>query len=99
MSRIPEQGSEHSSPGVGQIKEKASEIGKNLRDLGSTARDAAQGEYDNLKNQAGEYYEQGRQQAVQWENQVESYVHDKPIQSLLIAAGVGLILGVLWKRS
>jgi ElaB/YqjD/DUF883 family membrane-anchored ribosome-binding protein len=95
MSRIPEQ----SGSGVDQLKDKASEIGQNIRELGSTAREAAQGEYENLKNQAGEYYEQGRQQAVQWENQVESYVHEKPIQSLLIAAGVGLILGVLWKRS
>ena len=30
---------------------------------------------------------------------LEEYVQEKPIQSLLIAAGVGLLLGILWKRS
>ncbi len=97
MSRIPT-GSEASTPGVDQVKDKAAEVGQNIRDLGSTARDAATAEYNNLRNQAGEYYEQGRQQALQWEGQVESYVHGKPIQALLIAAGVGVVLGVLWKR-
>ena len=30
---------------------------------------------------------------------LEEYVQEKPIQALLIAAGVGMLLGLLWKRS
>jgi ElaB/YqjD/DUF883 family membrane-anchored ribosome-binding protein len=30
---------------------------------------------------------------------LEDYVREKPLRSLLIAAGVGMLLGILWKRS
>ena len=31
--------------------------------------------------------------------QVEEYVREQPIKALAIAAGVGVVLGILWKRS
>ena len=39
-----------------------------------------------------------------WENasvepELEEYVREQPIKSLLMAAGVGVLLGILWKRS
>ena len=37
--------------------------------------------------------------AMEWEQNLESYVQDQPIKSLLIAAGVGALLGFLWRRS
>ena len=39
------------------------------------------------------------QLAHEWEEGIESYVREKPLQAVLIAAGVGLLLGALWKRS
>jgi len=51
-----------------------------------------------IKDQANEYYEQGRQRAQEWEQSLEDYVREQPIKSLLIAAGVGLVLGAIWKR-
>ena len=62
-------------------------------------RDQATQQYDQLREQAGEYYEQGRQRAMEMEQNLEQYVQEKPIQALLMAAGVGLLLGILWKRS
>ena len=67
--------------------------------LGSQLRDTATQQYGQLRDQATQYYEQGRQRATEMEQSLEQYVHDKPIQSLLIAAGVGMLLGMLWKRS
>ena len=83
----------------GQLKDSASQVGQDLRNLGSQARDAATQSYEQLKEQAGEYYEQGRQRYDEIEQSLEQYVQEKPIQSLLIAAGVGMLLGILWKRS
>ena len=40
----------------------------------------------------------GRDKAVQIEHGVEDYVRAQPVKSLLIAAGVGLVLGILWRR-
>ncbi len=81
-----------------QLKSSASQIGNDLRELGGKARDAAAESFENLRGQAGEYYEQGRERAREMEQSLEQYVQEKPIQSLLIAAGIGMLLGILWKR-
>jgi ElaB/YqjD/DUF883 family membrane-anchored ribosome-binding protein len=70
-----------------------------LRDLGGQVRDQAREKYEQFSGQAHDYYDQGRQKAQEWEQGLESYVQEKPIQALLIAAGVGMLLGILWKRS
>jgi ElaB/YqjD/DUF883 family membrane-anchored ribosome-binding protein len=82
-----------------QIKESAQQVTENLRSIGSHARDAAGEKINDLKDQANQYYQQGRDHAQEWEKGLEEYVQEKPLQSLLIAAGVGLVLGLLWKRS
>ncbi len=83
---------------TGDVRAAAREVGENLRDLGSQVRDTATEQYGQLKDQASEYYEKGRQRALDLEQTLEEYVQEKPIQSLLIAAGVGAVLGWLWKR-
>ena len=80
------------------VRDKAQQAKENLRDLGNQVRDAATDKYNQFSEQAKGYYSQGREVAQEFEHNLESYVQDKPIQSLLIAAGVGLLLGVLWKR-
>src|SRR4051812_5772713 len=84
---------------TGQLKDTAQQVGQNIRDMGGQVRTAATEQYENLRNQATEYYEQGRERAQEWEQSLESYVQEKPIQSIMIAAGVGMLLGILWKRS
>ena len=85
--------------GVGeQLRDAVSGVGENLRDMGSQARAAAEEKYQELREHASDYYEQGRDMAHDWEQTLEGYVQEKPLQSLLIAAGVGLLLGILWKR-
>jgi ElaB/YqjD/DUF883 family membrane-anchored ribosome-binding protein len=97
MSRMndPMQSGERSAD---QLRDTAANVTQGIRDLGSQARDAATEKYDELRQQATEYYDQGRQRAQEWERGLEDYVQQKPVQSLLIAAGVGMLLGVLWKR-
>ena len=80
------------------LKETASEVGQNLRNIGSQVRDQATQQYDQMREQATDYYDKGRQRAMEMEQTLEEYVQEKPIQSLLIAAGVGVLLGLLWKR-
>lgn len=108
MSRA-ESGNAPQSTGS-QLKEKASEMASSLRDMGGNVteavsekydqiKNAASEKYDQLKNNAVEYYEAGRDKAVEWRDQVENYVREQPIKAVLMAAGVGVILGILWKRS
>ena len=85
--------------GSGQLRDTAQQVQQGIREMGGQVRDIASDQYNNLREQASQYYEQGRQRAQEWEQGLEQYVHEKPIQSLLIAAGVGMLLGILWKRS
>ena len=97
MTRMNELGQEPTSS-TGHLKEKASELGANIRDIGSTVRDVAREKLEGAREQAQEYYEKGRRRAQQWEETVEHRIQEKPIQSLLLAAGAGLLLGILWRR-
>jgi ElaB/YqjD/DUF883 family membrane-anchored ribosome-binding protein len=89
---------EGSGGGAEQLRDMASQVGENIRDLGGQVRDVAAEKYGQLRDQASDYYEQGRQRAMEWEQGLEQYVQEQPIKSLLIAAGAGLLLGLLWRR-
>ena len=90
---------EGASGAAGDLRNSARQVGENLRDLGGQVRETATQQYEQLRDQASDYYEQGRQRALEVEQSLEQYVQEKPIQALLIAAGVGVVLGWLWKRS
>lgn len=67
-----------------QVRAQASELAK---DIGAQAIESA-----------SEYYQQGREMVQRLEQTLETQIRDKPIQSLLIAGGIGMLLGLLWKR-
>jgi ElaB/YqjD/DUF883 family membrane-anchored ribosome-binding protein len=75
-------------PGLGDhIHDAAVGLTDNLRDVAAGARDAA-----------ADKYKKSRDAAMRWEHHLESHIAEKPLQSLLIAAGVGFLVGMLWKR-
>jgi ElaB/YqjD/DUF883 family membrane-anchored ribosome-binding protein len=61
-----------------------------IRETGKEIVQRAQELTTQGKEVATEYYQQSRQQVLAWQQQ--------PIQSLLIAAGVGLLFGLLRRR-
>jgi ElaB/YqjD/DUF883 family membrane-anchored ribosome-binding protein len=100
MSRMSEgkRAGEGAHAAAQNLKDSAAQVGENLRDMGGQVKDAAKEQYERLRDQASEYYEHGREQAREWQHNLESYVQEKPVKSLLIAAGVGVLLGMLWRR-
>ena len=96
-SRIGDTGNSISG-NAGNLNETAQKVSQNLRDLGTQVRESAKEKYEQYSDQARNYYDQGRETAQEWEQSLESYVHEKPVQAVLIAAGVGLLLGLLWRR-
>jgi ElaB/YqjD/DUF883 family membrane-anchored ribosome-binding protein len=69
------------------MQETGKEIGQKAQEL------TAQG-----KEVAAEYYQQGRERVLAWQQQLEQQAREKPLQSLAIAAGIGLLLGLLRRR-
>jgi ElaB/YqjD/DUF883 family membrane-anchored ribosome-binding protein len=47
---------------------------------------------------ASDSYQQGRQQMEAVENTLEEAIRAKPLQSVCIAAGVGMLLALLFKK-
>ena len=67
-------------------------------EIGKEIRDQAQGLIAQGKEVAAEYYEGGRNQVLAWQQQLENQVREKPLQSILVAAGIGLLYGLLRRR-
>ena len=92
MSRMNESGAGQQAGNVtGQIKDKATE-------MADTLKGAATEQYENARQTAEEYYDRGRETAQQWQHDLESYVQEQPVKALMIAAGVGMLFGIIWKR-
>jgi len=107
MSRTnsPDDNAHGASEIAGNLKDRASAVGANLRDLGGSIRDsaadvkgAAKEQFEHLRDKASESFEGGRQRVRNWEHGIESYVQEKPIKSLLMAVGAGMLIGMIWKR-
>jgi ElaB/YqjD/DUF883 family membrane-anchored ribosome-binding protein len=69
-----------------------------MQETAKEMRDKAQELVAQGKEVAAEYYEEGRNQVLAWQQQLENQVREKPLQSILIAAGIGLLYGLLRRR-
>ena len=81
-----------------QLGQEAKEVAEDLRKMGETVRDAAQEKLGQVGERASEYCEQGRDKVHGVACACEQFVRQRPLASLLLAAGVGLLFGRLWKR-
>ena len=85
-----------------QVRDRAQEAGAQVRDkaqeAGAQVRDKAQEMVRQGEETASDYYQQGRQQAQAVEHTLEDAIRAKPLQSTLMAAGLGMFLTLLWKK-
>ena len=65
---------------------------------GAALHEAASEAADQARSGLRSLYEKGKGKAVEWQDGVERYVREKPLQTILIAAGTGLVLGLLIGR-
>lgn len=82
-----------------QIREKASELGQGLREFGHEATDMAREKLHQIKDSASHYYDESKRKVGEVKESVEHFIQERPIRAVLIACGVGLLMGILVKRS
>jgi len=78
-----------------QVKETAQDVGTYIKetaqDMGTQAKEAMQA--------AGtQAYEQGRESLQSLNRTIEGQIRQRPLQALLVAGGIGVLLGFLWQR-
>ena len=78
------------------VKETAQHIGtqvkETVQDMGTQAKETMQA----VGTQA---YEQGRESLQDLNRTIEGQIRQRPLQALLVAGGIGALLGLLWSRS
>lgn len=77
---------------------KIAEAVHHLQEVGEQLRMTAESVLQTLQAHTSQSSEQNRQQSTTWEGDVERLVQEKPIQSMLVATGLGLLIGLLFKR-
>ena len=81
-----------------ELRNQMSKVGEDISELGSTAREAAQEKIAHVRGTMADYYKQGKTKAQELEHTVEDQIRAHPIQAVLVAAGVGLVIGLLFRR-
>ena len=66
--------------------------------MGKITKELASETMEFLGENAKGYYREGIQGARRLEKNMEGHIRENPVKSLLIAAGIGLVLGALWRR-
>ena len=85
-----------------QVQERAQEMGAQVRDWaqekGSQIKEGAQEAMQQVGTSVSQLADRGRETMGQLGEGLEDRIRSKPLQSVLIAAGVGMLLGLIWKR-
>ena len=74
------------------------EYSEATKTTGRRATEAGESVVSNLQQTARDYLDRGKERVMELEEGLEGVIQEHPIRSILIAAGVGLVAGVLISR-
>ena len=80
-----------------QLGNQVKEVTEDLQNMGGTVRDAAQEKLGQVGKKAAEYYEQEQDKVHGVACACEQFIAQRPLTSVLLAAGIGWLLGRFWK--
>ena len=80
------------------LRDKLSETGQNILEIGHLARRAANTKLHELRDAAASQVGKGKEKLSSLEERLESGIQSKPIKGVLIAAAVGLVMGLMLRR-
>jgi ElaB/YqjD/DUF883 family membrane-anchored ribosome-binding protein len=81
-----------------QLGQQAKEVTEDLQKMCGTVRDAAQEKLGQAGETVSEYCEHGQETVHGTACACEQFLRQRPLRSVLIAAGVGWLLGRFWKH-
>ncbi len=81
-----------------QNRDRGAQVQERAQEMGSQVKEGAQEAMQQVGASASQIAEMGRDTMNEFEEGLEDRIRSKPLQSVLIAAGVGTLLGLIWKR-
>jgi ElaB/YqjD/DUF883 family membrane-anchored ribosome-binding protein len=81
-----------------RLAKQAKDVKEDLREMRGTVRDAAQETVGQFGEAAAGYFEQGRDKDHGVACACEQFVRERPLSSVLMAAGVGWLFGRFGRR-
>ena len=81
-----------------RIRDQARVVTKDVQELGGIVRDVAQEKFGELREGAADCYQQARVKARRAEDTVGEFIGRRPITSVLLGLGLGLLFGRFWMR-
>ena len=81
-----------------RLGRQAKKVTEDFEEMGATVRDAARKESAKVGEKAAEYGKQGQEEVHGIACNCEQFLRHRPLASVLLAAGVGWLLGRFWKR-
>ena len=79
-----------------QVKETVQHVGTQVKE---TMQDVGIQVKETMQAAGTQVYEQGRESLQDLNRTIEAQIRERPIQALLVAGGIGVLLGLLWRRS
>ena len=83
---------------VRTVGEQSRRVLRDVRELGSAAVDTFGRSAQRLRRRGREVLAAGRERAMEAETELERYVGQHPIRSLLVAVGIGALIGLALRR-
>jgi ElaB/YqjD/DUF883 family membrane-anchored ribosome-binding protein len=80
------------------VNEEAPTISEGLQTAANAAKRLAGDSVDAVRETAQEFIDQGRYKVQEVGDNMEEHVRDQPVKSVLIAAGIGFVLGMFFTR-
>jgi ElaB/YqjD/DUF883 family membrane-anchored ribosome-binding protein len=81
-----------------QLRERAATIAKDVHNVGDAAKKVAIDSADAVRDTAREYLDEGTMRIRHLGDTAYTQLRDQPIKAVLIAAGIGFLLGAIWTR-
>lgn len=88
----------HKKNDDGDLREQVRVLTDDVKELGRLTKEALVGKVESAKTSARSAVEAGRDRAVDYRDQLADITREKPLKSVLVAAGVGALLGLFLGR-
>ena len=80
------------------LREQVRVLGEDVKELGRMTKDLMASKVENARSAAMDAVEAGRDKVVDYRDRLADATREKPLKSVMIAAGVGAVLGLLLGR-